>query len=92
VKYLLVLLVVAVFGWLMLGRRRGRGGQPGANKRAADAAASSPAQPGQRSADGRPKLMVNCAHCGVHLPGSEALVNAQGQRFCNEAHRLAGPH
>lgn len=39
----------------------------------------------------RPVDMVPCAHCGVHLPASDALVNDAGQRFCSEAHRRAGP-
>jgi len=39
----------------------------------------------------RPVAMVPCAHCGVHLPGSDALVNEAGQPFCSEAHRRAGP-
>lgn len=37
--------------------------------------------------------MVQCAHCGVHLPVSEAVSDAAGARFCSEEHRLqyAGP-
>jgi len=35
--------------------------------------------------------MVNCAHCGVHLPESDALRD--GDRFyCNPAHRDADRH
>ena len=33
--------------------------------------------------------MVACAHCGVHLPHSEALAHA-GQHYCSAAHRDAG--
>jgi len=33
-----------------------------------------------------PELMVQCAHCGVHFPASEALVQA-GLSFCSEEHR-----
>jgi uncharacterized protein len=36
------------------------------------------------------QAMVACAHCGVHLPQSEAVVDAQGV-FCGEPHRVAGP-
>jgi uncharacterized protein len=37
-----------------------------------------------------PQAMVECAHCGLHLPRSEAL--AQGaQHYCCSAHRSAGP-
>ena len=33
--------------------------------------------------------MVVCQYCQVHLPESDS-VQASGQYFCNEAHRLAG--
>jgi uncharacterized protein len=33
---------------------------------------------------------VACAHCGVHLPGSDALMDGE-RAYCSEAHRLAGP-
>ncbi len=36
-----------------------------------------------------PERMVRCAHCGVHLPESDAVVDGQ-HHFCNEAHRRAG--
>lgn len=32
--------------------------------------------------------MVTCAHCGVHLPESDALADGENH-FCNEAHRRA---
>ena len=35
--------------------------------------------------------MLACAHCGVHLPRADALMDAGGRPFCSEAHRLAGP-
>lgn len=40
----------------------------------------------------RPELegMIRCAHCGVHLPRSEALT-AGGHSYCSAAHRDAGP-
>lgn len=37
---------------------------------------------------GRGEAMVACAHCGVHLPRSEALPG-RGGLYCGEAHRLA---
>ncbi len=38
----------------------------------------------------RPEPMVECAHCGVHLPAADAVLG--GDRvYCSEAHRLAGP-
>jgi uncharacterized protein len=33
---------------------------------------------------------VACAHCGVHLPSSDALLDG-ARAYCSEAHRLAGP-
>jgi len=39
----------------------------------------------------RPETMVRCAHCGVHLPRSEALL-LNGQLWCSEEHaRLGAP-
>ncbi len=32
-----------------------------------------------------PGLMVSCRHCGVHLPASEAISDAQGQ-YCSVEH------
>lgn len=33
-----------------------------------------------------PELMVQCAHCGVHFPASEA-VRQTDMSFCSEEHR-----
>jgi len=34
--------------------------------------------------------MVECAHCGVHFPSADAVLD--GSRvYCSEAHRLGGP-
>ena len=33
------------------------------------------------------ELMVCCAHCGIHLPVSEAVTSARGVTFCSAAHR-----
>lgn len=51
-------------------------------------------RPPQRGA-GRPDAtpaavdMVPCAHCGVHLPRSEAVVDG-AELYCGEAHRRLG--
>jgi uncharacterized protein len=49
--------------------------------------------PGARRRAGKtgPESMVACAHCGLHLPRTEALLDG-GRPYCSEAHRLAGPH
>ena len=35
-----------------------------------------------------PQAMIECAHCGVHLPRAEAVAGLQGH-YCSDAHRLA---
>ena len=80
-KYVLVLLVIVFVLWWMWGRgERGSGG----------------ARPSARSGrgngdDATPEAMVRCAHCGVHLPRSDALPAPDGALYCSAAHRLAGP-
>ncbi|HVK94201.1 MAG TPA: PP0621 family protein [Noviherbaspirillum sp.] len=32
--------------------------------------------------------MVQCRHCGVHVPSSESVVSSSGAVFCSEEHRL----
>jgi len=44
-----------------------------------------------RPASPRPAAaMVRCAHCGVHLPQTDALPAGQ-QHYCSPAHRQLGP-
>jgi uncharacterized protein len=76
-KYLLLIVVVAVVLWLLMRTRRTGG--------AGDAERPGRAKP--------PALeMIACAHCGMHLPRDEALVDAGSRRYCSEAHRVLGPH
>lgn len=74
-----VLILLAVVGLVLLlvnkARGRASGGQAGADK----------------AGKGAPLKMVACAHCGVHLPQSDALVDAGGRHYCGEPHRVAGP-
>jgi len=51
--------------------------------------AEGPASPGNVSQSTHPdtEAMVKCAHCGVHLPISEALPGSSNQFFCSDAHR-----
>jgi uncharacterized protein len=37
-----------------------------------------------------PVSFAVCAHCGVHLPLSDAVLDGQ-TAYCSESHRLAGP-
>jgi uncharacterized protein len=74
-KYLLILLVILAVVWLLRSSARGR--------KQHNTARPKGAQHAQR--------MVECAHCGLHLPASEAVMGAEGRAYCSEAHRLAGP-
>jgi uncharacterized protein len=38
----------------------------------------------------QPESFARCAHCGVHLPLNDAVID-RGVAYCSEAHRLAGP-
>ncbi len=51
-------------------------------------AASGPAKRSAQRA-GQPLEIVECRHCGVHLPRSECVVDGK-DAYCSEAHRLAG--
>ena len=76
-KFLLVLLVVAVGLWMLVSRLRGPGAGGGADK-------------GGKPASAEPLVMVQCAHCGVHLAAADALP--EGSRlYCSDAHRRLGP-
>jgi len=44
----------------------------------------------QRKGKAQPEAFARCAHCGVHLPINDAVVD-RGNAYCSEAHRLAGP-
>jgi uncharacterized protein len=69
-KYILVLIVVWV-GYQLWRRAR-----------IADQAAQ---ERSQRQPD-TPMAMVVCAHCGTHLPKTEALTHG-GHFYCNAEHR-----
>ncbi len=81
-KYLLVLLVIVVAVGIWRSRRR---------------AENQDAQRPARNAGSRlqpPQDMVACAHCGLHLPRSDALAQgtaAQARYYCSAQHRTQGP-
>jgi uncharacterized protein len=73
-KYLVLILVLLVVVLLAKGARsRLRGGSD-----SPPAAAPPPAPDGE--------VMLACAHCGLHLPRSDALPG-RGGVFCSEGHR-----
>ena len=73
-KYLIVVIVVAIVVWMLARNRQAPPAKPRRTARGAPA----------------PQDMVECSHCGVHLPRTEAL-SADVGNYCSEAHRLAGP-
>ena len=78
-KFLLLVVVLAVAAWLVLGRRR---------KPPADPA---PPRAPKAAPPAKPQAMLACAHCGVHLPQAEARMDVAGRPYCSDAHRLLGP-
>lgn len=77
-KFLLLLALVAGAVWLFFGRRR----RPPPHAKPQDP---------QARTNGQTQTMLQCAHCGVHLPQPEAKMDAAGRPYCSEAHRLQGP-
>ena len=83
-KFLLVLLVVGIGVWSLVSRLRG----PGRGSRSDQAAPVGKA--GDKPAGQVPMEMVECAHCGLHLPAADAVP--EGSRlYCSDAHRRLGP-
>lgn len=68
----LILIVLLAVVFYILGQRRQRPSAP--------PAAEPPPRP--------PQAMLSCAHCGLHLPGSDALPG-RGGVFCSAEHRTA---
>ena len=77
-RVLVWLVLFGVIWWLL---RRPRVPPPGAS--------GTPPRPSPPPA---PQLvqMVDCAHCGLHFPASEAVRDG-ARLFCCGAHRDAGP-
>jgi uncharacterized protein len=69
--------------WWLRSLRRGERRAPPASQ--PSASTSAPAR------EALPQPMLRCAHCGVHLPRSEALLAQGGASYCSAEHRLLGP-
>lgn len=80
-KYLLVFGVVLFALWLWRHNR-----QTEANGRKATQEAAPPRAAGTQGTT--PARMVSCAHCGLHLPLTEAVAGAR-EHYCTHAHRRA---
>ncbi|OZI72667.1 PP0621 family protein [Bordetella genomosp. 2] len=58
--------------------------------RAATKRNAPPPQPPARQPGGQPaESMVRCAHCGIHLPRSEAIM-LEGKVWCSRDHARLG--
>ncbi|OGT01148.1 MAG: hypothetical protein A3K04_07225 [Gallionellales bacterium RBG_16_56_9] len=72
-KFLLWLAVGVVLAiWLMRDKKTPVAGSP------------QPGSTGRSEAES----MLQCAHCGIHIPASEAVRDPAGAVFCSDAHRL----
>jgi len=73
-KFFVILGVVLLAVWLW---RSGRRDHRGPDR---------PAPPASPPPPGDPQEMVRCAHCGVHLPRSDAVIGRIGY-YCSPEHR-----
>lgn len=79
-KYLVLVLVLLLVIWLgKSSRRKGDAARKTQDQAAQPRKGMEPPQVGG-------EVMSVCAHCGLHLPRSEALPG-RGGVFCSEAHR-----
>jgi len=71
------ILLLALAIWLIITvlKRYGRSVEP----------PQKPESAAGNAAESMSENMVQCAHCGVHLPKSDSLL-IEGQYFCCEAH------
>ena len=81
-KYLLVFAVLWVAIWLWRKNRREEMREAEREQKAARAQRP-PAAPAA------PQAMLRCAHCGVHLPASDAIAGPGETVYCSAAHRQA---
>lgn len=74
-KYLLVALVVMIAIGIWRNNRRKEEDVP----------------PPRRSKQRQVEQMVTCAHCGLHLPASDAVTSKEQLHYCCKEHRRLGP-
>jgi uncharacterized protein len=79
-KYLLIFIVLFIAIWLF------RKGQRKEEQEAARKARPVPQK--TPPTVGAPQAMLRCAHCGLHLPATDAIAGPAGV-YCSVAHRQA---
>lgn len=65
----LLILAVVLIGVWLWRHRQGSGASDSSN----------------RTVEPKPLDMVRCRHCGIHIPGNEAIVGKQGS-YCGAEH------
>lgn len=81
-KFLLwAVIVFVIVAWLFRSKKNSAGSD---NVRSDSAARESAAT----TAAGDIEPMLPCAHCGVHIPASEAVISSSGAAYCSQEHRL----
>jgi uncharacterized protein len=77
VKLLLWMAVgLVVVLWLLHNKKISKKNDTMRSKKTAANAATHPAE-----------SMIQCAHCGTHIPASESIAGSSGSVFCSEEHR-----
>jgi len=85
-KYLVLLAILAVVVLWFFGRGRG--------KAPPEPQAPPPPTPqaqNEAAAEADVTEILACAHCGVHLPRTEAAFDLVGRPYCSPEHRVSGP-
>lgn len=85
-KVLLILAAIALAIWLIRAARRTNDADGGKDPDDRQDSQNSPAQSRTGTAEPEPLKMLQCAQCGVHLPGAEAIAGRQGS-YCSSEHR-----
>lgn len=73
-RLLFFVALVALAAWWLFGRSQRIAPKDGSHRRP---------QPGTEE-------MVACAHCGVHLPRADAVIDGE-LSYCGDEHRRLGP-
>jgi uncharacterized protein len=97
-KFLLWLFLIGIVAMFYLQMKKNKVTGPAARRsgdpqdgQAADAAPDGgPAENAQAGpVPGSSEKMLRCAHCGVYVPSSDAVLLGDGQQsFCSDEHRL----
>lgn len=69
--------------------RQQQGGRGNAGSGAKANGGANNSRPARPAAVQQAEQMVRCAHCGIHLPRSEAVLNA-GETYCGQEHARLG--